>query len=101
MGHCGCGCGVGRIERPAVKLRDRLVDNWCHAWRWWSVRFNALGLAILGFVSFDPVAALGVWNMLPAEVRAHLPRNFLLILGGALFLLSMLARITKQKKPNG
>jgi hypothetical protein len=81
-------------------LRDRLVDDWHCATRWWSVRFNAVGLAILSFVSFDPTAALGVWNMMPGEVRAVLPHNFLTVLGGILIFLALLSRVVKQK-PNG
>lgn len=77
-------------------IRDRLVENWRSAWRWWSLRLNALGLLILGFVQFDPVGALFVWNMMPSHVRAFLPSNFLLYVGLALFALSMIARMVKQ-----
>lgn len=80
------------------KIKDLLVDNWCRAWRFWSIRFNALGLAILSFASFEPVAALGVWNMMPAPVKAFLPQNIVLYIGMALFVLSMLARVVKQPK---
>jgi hypothetical protein len=80
------------------KLKKLLVDNWCLAWRWWSMRFNALGLLILGYVQFDPVGALGVWNMMPHPVKSVLPQNFVAIAGMTLFALSMLARIVKQPK---
>lgn len=86
------------------KLKDRLVDDWCHAWRWWSMRLNAVGVVILSWVSFDPVGALAVWNMMPAPVRAVLPTNFLTFAGLALFGLSMMARMVKQPpkaSPNG
>jgi hypothetical protein len=79
------------------KLKNRLIDDWCHAWRWWSMRFNAIGLAIMGWVQFDPVSALGVWNMMPGPVRDVLPHNFVQLAGLALFALSMLARVVKQK----
>jgi len=79
------------------RLKDRLVDDWCFYWHWWSVRFNAVGIAILGFVSFDPVGALSIWNMMPPHVKAVLPPNFLTFAGLALFALSMLARVVKQK----
>jgi hypothetical protein len=81
-------------------LRARLVDDWHEAARWWSMRFNAIGLANLSFVSIDPTAALGVWNMMPGEVRAVLPHNFLTVLGGILIFLAMLSRVVKQK-PKG
>lgn len=78
--------------------RDRLVDNWNLAWRWWSVRFNALGILILSWIQFDPVGPLYVWSLMPDPVREILPRNFMMIIGIALFGLSMLARVVKQPK---
>lgn len=83
------------------RLKDRLVANWRSAWRWWSIRLNALGLLILGLVQFDPVAALYVWSLMPPAVQAILPRNFLTIIGLALFALSMIARLVKQPKASG
>ena len=80
------------------KIQARLVDGWRAAWRWWSIRLNALGLLILGFVQFDPVGALYVWSLMPSAVQAVLPRNFLLILGLALFALAMIARLVRQPK---
>lgn len=77
----------------------KFIDDWCRKWwRLWSIRLNAIGLAILGYVQFDPVGALGVWNMLPFEVRRVVPNNILAIVGVALFGLSMLARLVKQPK---
>lgn len=83
------------------KIANFLVDNWKQAWRWWSLRFNALGLVILSWVSFDPVSVLAVWNLMPPHVRAFLPPNFLTFIGLALFGLSMLARMVKQKPKDG
>lgn len=75
-----------------------LIENARQFWRFWSVRFNALGIAILGWVQFDPVGALAVWNMMPASVRQVLPSNLLTIIGIALFALSILARVVAQPK---
>lgn len=80
------------------KIKDHLVDNWYLAWRWWSMRLNAIGLVILSYVQFDPIGALQVWNMMPHPVRMFLPSNFLMIIGLILFGLSMLARVVKQPK---
>jgi hypothetical protein len=74
------------------------IENARHWWRLWSLRLNALGLAILGYVQFDPIGALAVWNMLPFEVRRVLPPNFLTIVGMVLFGLSMLARLVRQPR---
>lgn len=77
----------------------KLIENWtCTLWRAWSVRLNAIGLALLAWVSIDPVSVLVVWNMMPPAVRAVLPDHFIVILGAALFGLSMLARIVQQPK---
>lgn len=75
-----------------------LIANARQFWRLWSVRFNALGIALLGWVQFDPVGALAVWNMMPAPVRQLLPANLLTIIGMALFALSILARVVAQPK---
>lgn len=86
------------------KLKDKLVSDAGRWWRWWSLRFNALGLVILSWVQFDPVGALNVWNMMPTPVRAVLPQNFVMIVGMLMFGLSMLSRVVKQKpkeKSNG
>lgn len=80
------------------KIQDSLVDGWRSAWRWWSVRLNALGLLVLSWVQFDPVGALAVWNMMPHPVRMVLPSNFVMLAGLGLFALSMIARMVKQPK---
>lgn len=76
----------------------RLIEGARIWWRLWSIRLNAIGLAILGYVQFDPTGALAVWNMLPYEVRRIAPPNILTIVGMALFGLSMLARLVHQPK---
>lgn len=83
------------------KVKAHLVEDWCHAWRWWSLRFNAAGLFILGWVQFDPAAAMSIWNAMPFEVRKALPPTFLSWIGFALFGLSMLSRVVKQPKRDG
>lgn len=88
------------LGRAIAWIRDRMVEDAANFWRWWSVRFNAAGIAILSWVSFDPVSALGVWNMMPPTVRAVLPAHFVTYAGLALFALGMLARVVKQK-PKG
>lgn len=83
-------------------MRLHLIDDWARKWwRLWSVRLNAIGLALLGWVQFDPVGVLAVWNMMPSDVRSVLPPNFITILGLTFFGLSMLARIVSQPKLGG
>lgn len=77
-------------------IKERLVPEAKQAWRWWSIRFNAIGLAILGWVQFDPVSAMAVWNMMPAHVREVLPPHLLTAVAFFFFVLAMLSRVVKQ-----
>jgi len=79
-------------------VRDHLVPGARQAWRWWSMRLNALGLAILAWVQFDPVSVLAVWNMMPGQVREVVPIHALTGLAFIFFALAMLARVVKQPK---
>jgi uncharacterized membrane-anchored protein len=90
---------IQAMEKPVE--RKLLVDDARDFWRWWSVRLNAAGLAILTWVQFDPVGVLYVWSLMPDEIRWILPPRFLAIVGLALFALSMIARVVKQKPKNG
>lgn len=67
-------------------------------WRFWSIRMNALGLAILAWVQFDPVSVLAVWNMMPRQVQGIVPEHALSALALVFFALAMLARIVRQPK---
>lgn len=76
----------------------KLVEDARDWWRWWSVQFNAVGLAILAWVQIDPVSVLYVWNMMPASVRRVVPEYVLIPIAMALFALSMLSRVLRQSK---
>lgn len=87
-----------------ARLKARLVPEARAFWRFWSIRLNAIGLAILAWVQFDPVGALAVFNMMPAHVRAALPEHFLTGVAFVFFALAMIARLVKQpalEKPHG
>lgn len=83
------------------RLRARLVDECRDWWRWWSVRLNAIGLAIMGWLAFDPVSLLYVWNLLPRDVRNLLPDLPVTAIGAALFALALIARLVRQPKIEG
>lgn len=76
----------------------KLIENCRHWWKLWSVRVNAIGLAIMGWIQFDPVSALAVWNMLPGQTAAALPRSVVVVLGGTLFALALISRLVHQPK---
>jgi hypothetical protein len=75
-----------------------LLPHWRELWRSWSVRLNALGLAVLGWFAIDPVSLLSVWNMMPPAVRDLIPEQLVSGLGAVLFLLAMIARLVRQPK---
>lgn len=79
-------------------IRDRIVDDARQRWRRWSLRLNAVGLAILSWVQIDPTSALYAWNLMPDPVQAIVPQDFLRIIGLALFALAMLAVFVRQPK---
>ena len=76
----------------------KLIPHWRAMWRAWSVRLNAIGLAIQTWFAIDPVSLLAVWNMMPAAVHQIIPAQVASILGALLFALSMIARLVRQPK---
>ena len=75
-----------------------LIPEAKKAWRFWSVRLNAIGLVVLSWITIDPVSVLYVWNLMPRAVTNVLPPSALLGIGAALFALSMIARLVQQPK---
>lgn len=72
-----------------MNLRDRLVDDWCHAWRWWSVRMTALGGLLMSALAMIPV--------LPVEIQALFPPSVRVAVAGLWVAASIYARVAKQK----
>lgn len=87
------------LARLIAWIRAHLIDDAKRFHHFWSVRFNAAGLAILSWVSLDPISTLNIWNMMPGDVRAFLPRQFVLLIGTILIGLALLSRVVKQKSP--
>lgn len=76
----------------------RIIPDWRLMWRAWSVRLNALGLALLGWFAVDPVSVLAVWNMMPAAVRDLVPSQIVSITGAVLFGFAFFAKFVRQPK---
>jgi hypothetical protein len=74
------------------KLKDRLVDDWCHAWRWFSVQLHAFATSVLLLLQLAPV--------LPPEVQKAIPQPWGVILTAVWAALGLYARLVKQKKPD-
>lgn len=85
------------VQTVKEKIKPKLVDNWREFWRLWSVRLGAVGTALAGWFVMSPETAIHVWLMLPADLKAALPPQFVGYFGIGLFVLSMVAKLFKQK----
>lgn len=82
----------------------KLIDECRQWWKLWSVRLNAIGLAIMGWVWFDPTAILGLINMMPVQLRPYFPQEAVAVVSGMLMALALIARLVRQprlEKPDG
>lgn len=75
----------------------KLIDEWRQAWRFWSVRLQAAGLALASLFAWWPDAALVLWNSMPAEVKALLPEAAVKTLPLFVFGAALIARLVKQE----
>lgn len=68
-------------------MTEKLVEGWQDLWRMASTWASGTGIAILT-----------IWNMMPSSVRNVVPDWLMLLIGGVLWGLVLLARIWKQPK---
>ena len=74
----------------------QLISDWKKAWRFWSVQLAAVGALLTTALIALPDVAIGAWAVLPAEMKAAIPSEYMPLLGVAVFVLSMVARVIKQ-----
>ena len=74
-----------------------LISDWRKAWRFWSVRFAALGATVSFALAQFPEVALTLWAALPPQMRSAIPDGWMLWITFALFVGSMWGRVVKQK----
>jgi len=77
-----------------------LIQDWRVAWRFWSLRLNALGTLLLGWFLLVPESMLTLWGFLPPEARAILPPRAAMAAPLIMFVLATLARLVKQERLN-
>ncbi|MXO66247.1 hypothetical protein [Altericroceibacterium endophyticum] len=82
-------------------MKIDLIEEWRDAWRYWSVKLNAIGLAIMAWVWFDPTALLYVLNLAPPALRHYVPDRIEALIGFAVFALAIISRLVKQRKVGG
>lgn len=74
-----------------------LIANWREASRWWSMRVSALGSLLFAAMGLMPDQLLTLWNMMPAEIRDHVPSRAASWIGVILFVLVAVTRVLPQK----
>ena len=78
----------------------KLIPQWREWHRFWSVRLQLLGAAILTLALETPNALLTVWSMVPADLRAELPEGTGKWIGIAVIALGIIARLVQQPSLN-
>lgn len=76
----------------------KLIPQWREWHRFWSVRLQLLGAAILTLALETPNALLTVWSMVPADLRTELPEGTGKWIGIAVIALGIVARFIRQPK---
>jgi len=71
-----------------------MIYNWKKAWKFWSLRLQAAGLAVLAF----PELLLNLWQSLPDNIKMMLPSEYASVVGITLIAAGMIARLIKQEK---
>lgn len=72
----------------------KLIENWKEAWKFWSVRFDAIKAAMIAFALASPDVIVQLMALMPHWMQDAFPPLVVIGLFGASFLL----RILKQKK---
>lgn len=70
-------------------IRDRLIDDWNQAWRFWSVRMQALGALLTTLMVMVPA--------MPPEIQALVPVKYRVIALGLWAAASIASRLIKQQ----
>ncbi len=76
----------------------KLVEDAKVWWKLWSIRLGALGTALTTLLIASPDAMLFAWNLLPMDLRASIPPQYVPLIGVFIFVMSMAARLIKQEK---
>lgn len=75
----------------------KLIPEFKQSWKFASMWLQGAAYTFLTYVALSPDAALYVWNMLPADVKASMDPKYVALIGTALGVLAMVARVIKQK----
>ena len=66
----------------------------------WSVWLASIGSMLSAWVQSFPQSSLDAWNVLPPDVKALLPQNYLGLIGAFMVAMGVIAQFVRQKKLN-
>lgn len=79
-------------------IKSRLIDDWRKGHKFWSVRLSGIGIALQTlFLSWGNLP-LDIWNVMPHELRQHVPPRIAFALPALFFAAAMIARFIQQGK---
>lgn len=64
---------IRAIRRKTAMLRLHFIDEWRSGWRFWSVRMQAMAVAVGAALTVLPGEMAQLWASLPPEARSALP----------------------------
>ena len=76
----------------------KLVPNAKSFWRLWSVRLSAIGASIMGYFTLYPDKLLEIWLIMPPDLKALLPSQYVSSIAMFIFIGASIARVIKQEK---
>lgn len=66
----------------------------------WSVWLASLGSMLSAWAQSFPQSSIDAWNVLPPDVKALLPQNYLGLIGAFMVAMGVIAQFVRQKKLN-
>jgi hypothetical protein len=79
----------------------KLIDEWKSCHKFWSVRLQVAGAAIVTFVQGFPDAFVHIWSALPPDITAAFPSDAIKWIGIAVIAAGIFARVVRQDKLHG
>lgn len=75
----------------------KLIPEFRQSWKFISLWLQGAATLFFSYLALVPDAALYVWNMLPNEVKSSMDPKYVALIGTALGILAMAARVVHQK----
>lgn len=76
----------------------QLIPEWRLGWRFWSVRLQALGAALLAFSLAAPDYAIQALAILPLDIRAGIAPELIQYVALGSVVAGIIARYIKQRR---